>query len=161
MKKKGWIRETWPRENCREPVAHLNRKGAGRAGRGGGQAGGSSSLLPHRRQFSVSSSPRICHSFFLNPTLVSHFAFLAHLECQREKGHEDPPGLGLCLGIREETGPPGQEVPFWGSRVSTRVPREGGGAPIRKGLEDQAALGPFSAVNSVQSLSRVRLFVTP
>ena len=28
MKKKGWIRETWPRENCRDPVAHLNRKGA-------------------------------------------------------------------------------------------------------------------------------------
>ena len=37
----------------------------------------------------------------------------------------------------------------------------GGGVPIRKGLEYQAALGPFSAVNSVQSLSRVRLFVTP
>ena len=106
--------------------------------------------------------PESVTDFFLNPTLVSHFAFLAHLECQREKGHEDPPGLGLCLGIREETGPRGQEVPFWGSRVSTGHPGSWGrGAPIRKGLEYQAALGPFSAVNSVQSLSRVRLFVTP
>ena len=66
--------------------------------------------------------PESVTDFFLNPTLVSHFAFLVHLECQREKGHEDPPGLGLCLGIREETGPRGQEVPFWGSRVSTGRP---------------------------------------
>ena len=29
VKKKGWIRETWPRENCRDLVAHPNQKEAG------------------------------------------------------------------------------------------------------------------------------------
>lgn len=129
MKKKGWIRETWPRENCRDPVAHLNQKGASGER---GWAGWRTRLPapPPQAVLCLLQSPNLSQFFSQSHSSLT-LCLLSASRMSKGKGSGRPSGPGPVFRDQGGRRPPGKEAPFWGSHVSTRGPREWG-SPSRK-----------------------------
>ena len=153
MKKKGWIRETWPRENCRDPVAHLNRKGAsGERGWAGWRI-----RLPATAAGGPLSPPvPESVTVFPQPHSSLTLCLLSTSRMSKGKGSGRPSGPGPVFRDQGGNRTPWEGGPILGEPRFHKG-AQGVGEPIKKGLKYQAALGPFSAVNSFQSLSCVRL----
>lgn len=152
MKKKGWIRETWPRGNCRDPVAHLNRKGASGER---GWAGWRTRLPapPPQAVLCLLQSPNLSQFFSQSHSSLT-LCLLSASRMSKGKGSGRPSGPGPVFRDQGGNRTPWEGGPILGEPRFHKG-AQGVGEPIKKGLKYQAALGPFSAVNSFQSLSRV------